>query len=438
MPKVSSLRPFLRRVSLLPGESLPSLLARLTTANFCDPPHLLTKFCTQRLTDQGIYDQLDCPTHPETFELLASLTGLSPDQLARATLHYFAPLMNLRDLHCAMVLPDGQTLELISKSLQDDFRPQSNVQYCPLCLGPAAYHRLAWFPRAVAVCLDHQCFLLEKCWQCGGRLNVKALLERRCETCDADLTRAKPFPVQDDPFGLFVQEAICSWLGLSFSDSLSGLGLPAQPPGVLYRVLYGLYSSLETRMDWNYLYWSGALPKEADPPKYWTKRGLKPACSYVLYVTAFKGLVDWPRGFHDFLTEYQAYTEQPRKHFDGTGLGMLAYHWLGYQWRSPEFEFVQEAYQQFLQSIKSGFVIRSYRTPSRLEFSERFEYVSIEHATNLLGTTEDTIRRLIQAGKISTLKSASPPATWVRHMDVTEIGCKGAEEIPLSAQRVFL
>ncbi len=419
--KGQRLRPFLREVSLLPGESLPSLLTRLTAANFYDPPHLVTKFCTEQLADLGIYDQLDGPTCPETFELLALLTGLSPAQLANATHHYFAPVMNLREPRSTITLSNGHTLELINKSIQDDFRLQNHLQYCPLCLSQAAYHRLAWSPRSVAICLDHQCFLLEKCWRCGKRLGMRTLVERQCANCEADLTIADPILVKDDPYGWFVQEAICSWLRLSSSAPSSELGLPNQPPRVLYQVLYGLCSSLETRMDWNYIYWPDSFPREIELPRKLTKRGLKPVYSYALYATAFKGLVDWPHGFRDFLTQYWAYTQQPRKRRNGIGFGLLDYHWLGYQWRVPEFKFVQEAYDQFLQLVERGLVTHSYRTPSRAEFRGRFEYLSIERAADLLGTTENSIHRLIQTGKISTIKSASYPVIWVKRTDVTEI-----------------
>src|SRR4030065_2066329 len=94
--KALRFRPFLRELSLLPGKSFPSLLPRLTASNFYDPPHLVTKFYTEQLADMGIYDQLDCPTCPETFELLALLTGLSLSQLANATHRSFGPPMTLR------------------------------------------------------------------------------------------------------------------------------------------------------------------------------------------------------------------------------------------------------------------------------------------------------------------------------------------------------
>lgn len=156
----------------------------------------------------------------------------------------------------------------------------------------------------------------------------------------------------------------------------------------------------------------------------------------MLYATAFKGLLDWPHGFHDFLTQYLAYTQQPRKRQNGVDLGMLAYHWLGYQWRVPEFKFVQVAYDQFLQLIERRSFIRPYRTPSRSEFAERFEYVSVEHAASLLGTTEDIVYRLIRSGKISTIKSASHSTIWLKQADVTELWNKGNDEIPLSARQI--
>lgn len=421
MLKVGSLRPCLRRVSWLPGESLPSLLARLMLANRYDPPRLFTGFCTQRLASLGIRDSLGCPTQPQTFEILATLTGTTVEQLASASIHRFAPMMNLTSTNHTVILPNGQPLLLIGKNLRDDLRSEDDVQYCPLCLAEAAYHRLCWFPKAVAICLSHRCFLLEDCWQCGKRLNIMDLVKRSCEACCADLAIAPSIPIQDDSFGVFVQEAISSWLGLSSLMLSSEWGLPDHPSHVLWRILFGLYSSLENRMDWSYLYWLDMLPKEAEPARNGSKRYLKPACSYVLHATAFKGLVDWPKGFHDFLGEYRAYTMRHYRHFDSVGLEDLAYRWLEYQWRSPEFAFVQEAYRQFIQRIENGLTSPTNHPPKRPELSRRFKYMTVERAADELHVNENIIYRLIRAGKLTSLDSKASLPVWVSRRDVALI-----------------
>ncbi|MBN2147199.1 MAG: TniQ family protein [Anaerolineales bacterium] len=402
----------------MPGESLPSLLARLMLANRYDPPRLFTGFCTQRLASLGICDSLGCPTQPQTFEILATLTGTTVEQLASASIHRFAPRMNLMGTNQTVILLNEQPLLLIDKNLRDDFRAEDDVQYCPLCLAEAAYHRLGWFPEAVAICLNHRCFLLEDCWQCGKRLNMVDLVKRHCDACEADLATAPPIPIRDDSFGVFVQEAISSWLGLSSFTRSPEWGLPDHPPEVLWCILFGLYSSLENRTNWNYLYWSDMLPKEAEPSRYWSKRYLKPTSSYVLYATAFKGLVDWPNGFYDFLSEYRAYTTRHYRRFDGVGLDRLAYRWLEYQWRLPEFEFVQEAYRQFIEQREND---PTKPSPKRPELSRRFEYMTVERAADALCVNDDIIYRLIQAGKLTSLASKASLPVWVRRRDVALI-----------------
>ena len=269
---MASPRAFLRRVVLQPGESLPSLLVRLMEANFCEPDTLFTQFCAQYLADLGIRDTLEQPRHPATYDLLAALTDVAPRQLAEATVHHFAPDLNLCAEPLQVHLADGQSLELADQTTRDNLRSTDNTQYCPICLQEAAYHRLAWSLRTISVCLRHECLLTDVCWRCGRWVSIKALVRRQCEDCSADLTAFKPWSVPPSVFGFSVQEALQAWLGLHPLNHPLSQGLPDKPPRILFKLVYGLQASLRTRWGWKYFYWSSELPAEADPSRYHPKR----------------------------------------------------------------------------------------------------------------------------------------------------------------------
>jgi len=79
-----------------------------------------------------------------------------------------------------------------------------------------------------------------------------------------------------------------------------------------------------------------------------SKRDITPAKSYILYTTAFQGLVNWPNGFHVFLDAYRTRdgrTEQSSVYYD---LHYIYGAWLEKAWRHPDFQFVQQAFDQYL------------------------------------------------------------------------------------------
>jgi hypothetical protein len=91
--------PLLRRTQLLPGESLVSLLERLTLLNYYPTRLTLDHICRHRLKIPADKDDLTRPKWAETFQQLSDLTKISPEALYAASLHRFAPCLTLPICH---------------------------------------------------------------------------------------------------------------------------------------------------------------------------------------------------------------------------------------------------------------------------------------------------------------------------------------------------
>jgi hypothetical protein len=87
-----SMQPLICRAPLLPGESLPSLLACLATINSYEPRSILFSI----IRDPGKFrskDRRRCPSQICQFRRIEVLTNIAPYEQYRATSHYFTPIL---------------------------------------------------------------------------------------------------------------------------------------------------------------------------------------------------------------------------------------------------------------------------------------------------------------------------------------------------------
>lgn len=214
-------------------------------------------------------------------------------------------------------------------------------------------------------------------------------------------------------WGQFSQQVIQAWLGVAFMpDEAQPYSLPDQPPAVLYHVLDGLRQSITgVRVDWKYLHQiprdppyrslgpDGRVPYEgADGLSLSFDRTLTPEESYCLYTTAFKGVVDWPRGFYEFL---RAYTLRDVVQFSSklcADLDALYPQWLGKRWK--QIDFVQDAFNQYVidSYALSPSVAQSSCCQDDLLLTESPTYVNVADAARLLGVSPKTVVRLVEVG----------------------------------------
>ena len=85
--------PLLRRTPCWPGESLPSLLERLTQLNHYAGVRILGRL--YRTPQEPVRSLLVCPHDGVTFLRLAHLTRLPAAELLAASNHHFTPILTL-------------------------------------------------------------------------------------------------------------------------------------------------------------------------------------------------------------------------------------------------------------------------------------------------------------------------------------------------------
>lgn len=350
-----SLQPLICRLPLLPGESLPSLLARLARENEYEPPSLLLGLL--REPEESLKIRLVCPMRASTFERIVSLSCISPYELYKATAHSFTQVLTPPESTFEYLeLCNDAHLPLLSyKFAALHLRPDSKGQFCSLCLKENAYHQIIWLSNACSACLKHKILLDNTCPECREAVRIRDIIDRNCSKCRTDLSEALPNSVKHDAFGLFAQAAIQSWLTQCNNPLPTVYFLPKQTPRVLYRVLDKLKNAIQkVSKDWPFLHRIDALEYSLPlsiPPE---TRTLTPYESYCIYATAFKGIIDWPNGFNSFLT---AYRDRNRKnssnddqHLGGVQeiLGAIYKTCIYGIRREPSLQFVKDAIGRYL------------------------------------------------------------------------------------------
>jgi DNA-binding transcriptional MerR regulator len=402
--------PLLCRSQFRPGESLLSLLTRLTRLNCYGSVSTLKQWCLK-----GMEGSVDHPFEGTAFEKIASLTNLSWGAMYEATTHHFADVLIPPGTEAASLeLSPGEERPLLPAGIAfEQLRPAFSGQFCPRCLEESAYHRVAWIPISVSVCLEHGCMLLDRCPDCWQLVTVQDIAEAYCTRCGCDLAEGHSCSIEGDTWGRFSQQIIQAWLGIvPMPDDIQPHSLPDQPPAVLCHILDGLRQSITgIRIDWKYLHHiprdpqyrtlgpDGRVPYEgADSLSLLVDRMLTPEESYCLYTTAFKGLLNWPQGFYQFLRVYSLREVVQFRSKLCADLGVLYSQWLSKHWK--QIPFVQDAFKQYV--VDKYALLPSMAQSSCCQdealLSEYPTYISIADAARSLGVSPKTVERLVEVG----------------------------------------
>jgi hypothetical protein len=403
-PLTDRTQPLLRRSALLPDESLASLLERLAQLNFYPNSKTVTSIYRARLVDSDTPDDLMRPTRLETFEQLACLTQVSPDDLYAASDHGFAPILTPPGVPPTTMAWTGATTKplLPSRWARLYLRPVTVAQFCPRCLKAAPYQRLSWVPRAAAVCLEHQCILLDRCRHCYRPISVKGLVTHQCEDCKADLRRMPAVSVTKDTLGLLSQRVIQCWLAVANPpDLVPDPHLPVQPPEVLYELLDNLAQRLlEGQAAWPQL--PDPLRGLANPiaASITSQQALTPGQAYFLYRSAFAGLLNWPQGLFKLLDAYSGYAPSVSPSPSRSDcLRVFQHAWLDRPWPHQSLEFVQPCLVDYLLArglFQSPNVVERFQTAPW--FMEQTGLWTKDETMRVLGLSQHNYDRFAEYG----------------------------------------
>jgi hypothetical protein len=366
-----------------------------------------TAICRDRLSARHVTDILERPRHPETFDILSSLTGVEPRALANASISGFSRTVLLSGLGKNIRLSDGNTFGILEWWIRSRyFRKDHFAYFCPACLRESLYHRSIWIPLDVTACLKHACLLVDHCGFCSELVAVQDIVGGRCHRCGGNLEDTPSRSIIDKPLELFVQGMLQAWWGVSHQPISTAWSLPAQPISILYRVFEGFKNCL------------------IDKQQVEQHLGLAESLldQHETYAAAFGCLIDWPQGFYDLLKSYLN-----RKEINGVCFHPYFSHpgariasWLFGLWAHDEYEFVQEAFDKFLIENPALFETRIWRQriETRPGFSERFPYISKFSASQILDVSLITIEVIILFQQINAYNRQSGQDVWVKREDV--------------------
>lgn len=388
------LRPLLIRSPFLPDESLSSYLLRLSRLN---------EYASRTMVLQLAAEQA-APHSSEWFGAVATLTGQPDTALYAASYHRFAKVFQQYSFRSEkFTLSGGRSYAVLPKAIRrNHLLPDNDVSYCPLCLQEAPYHRQHWFPVTTAVCLEHQTLLVRGCPQCQQPIALHHLLDNKCARCGCLLSDAPTVTVAHDPFGLATQATLQSWWGHTpASRRYPPFPLPADDLFVLFSLVDGLRRAV--------VHARGFMTTFHDPGIYdksymeRRKLNLTPVAYYTTVATAFKALVNWPKGFYEFLDAYRRrFNRQPTQDvqadFSSLYLGSLEK-----RWRTGAFDFAQIEFECFVGEhyTLSPSIIRLRRYQDDEDFRRVFSHLTLKTAADLLYVSPDTVKALIDGGLLA-------------------------------------
>jgi hypothetical protein len=409
--------PLLCRIPLFADESLPSYLHRVTTANGYDYS-TFTSICRDRLSAKQVRDNLERPRHPETFDVLSSLTGVEPKALANASISRFLQTVLLSELGKNIRLSDGSTYGILEWWIRSRyFHKDHFAHFCPACLRDALYHRSIWIPLDVTACLNHACLLVDHCGFCNELVSVQDIVGGRCNQCGENLENTPSRSIRDKPFELFVQGTLQAWWGVPHQAISTAWSLPVQPISILYRVFEGFKNCLiDKQQVEQHLELTEALLDQHE-----------------ICVAAFGCLINWPQGFCDLLKIYLK-----RKQIKGicyhpyfSHPGALISARLFGLWTQGEYEFVQEAFDEFILENPDLFETKIWRQriETRPGFAEKFPYISKFGASQMLDVPLLYFDFATSLQRIVTHNHQVGQDVWVRREDVLKFQETCAEKI---------
>jgi len=388
------------RDSPKPGESLPSFLERLRILNRYPAKRALYSLCQDGLSANASGDTPDAPLHSETYDVLAALCRVTPENIYDATSHVFEPcLCTPGGKRTWVTLPSGQTRLILKQAVSlHHIRSNRRAAFCPVCLRENPYHRTIWQPHVITICLKHRCLLEETCIGCNSFQSVQNIAADKCSKCGQRLSDHPIVDLSDDEYGLQVAATLQIWLGVPNESGVPLPGLPDVPPNVLYNVLNGLRLCLLNRVheiETTYLHQPHRVAFTLVQPG----RVLTILENNVLLSTAMKALTDWPQSFFDFLDAYNTRKGELRDTTLQSGFGLLYDLWLHTNWKGEPFEFVRAAFDKYLVSGRI-FVPSAIKSTHRKVMVTDWGYITAQHAMKLLGIGQDTLQTLIKSGTL--------------------------------------
>ena len=399
-------------------ESFTSYIVRLTESNGYDTPSWIFSL-------SGIdYMELQWKftfvfSRSERLKTLAKLTGSKLDDLL-SLLYLPAKLLNSPQVDHEYNFYGA----LLNRSI---IRPHC-PKVCPKCLIESGYSLRVWDCSLVTACPIHKCMLIDTCPACNRRVRcVRNKLSTCSCGCDWRETPTTVLPGAE----LAVSRRVYQLCGVISPRDVASVNSPLYTLGIrdfalVITFIAGLYGKLA---------WATGRPSRSIK--------LRNKELHALFTKAFKVFENWPLNFHQFLQEQSRGPTRLNPHGGKLDTAMKEefgpfYDHLYQDLYGCQFDYMREAFAQFLTSRLKSQSPRSSTTSSDLSTDIEQKYISVTEARRVLRITHDTMFDLIAEGEIAfVIRNEGTTLKYLlRRSDVENL--KGKFERSLTARAVAM
>jgi len=267
------------------------------------------------------------------------------------------------------------------------------MRWCPLCFAESAHLHSIWGLKLQCVCEKHGTPLTDCCPSCGARQRFERSNIGQC-ACGARLDRSDGGTT---PLKVW---AINRWLARGSGNDAAFSNLSAADWHRLVRFL-------------------GQFTADSQPKRPGQISGLHHLeVASAIISHAVELLDDWPHQFNELLAALQG--QGTAKQSVRQSFGRL-YRVLYHDLRAPVFQFIRDAFEEYLKENWWGFVCKRNRS-FKSETVENHPRLTLENAARQAGTSTSLVRHLIQAELIPGIEEKLPSGRHLRSVHQNDVG----------------
>lgn len=162
------------RPYIIPHESLSSYIYRLATANFYSSVAFFSHFLSMTVARINNNE-----FNEHAVGKMEQLTNNTREDIEKMTMQFF-------------------TFSFHGKILCKRVYLKNRVKYCPTCIQKVNHHQIKWAFNPVTICLEHHCWLIEKCQCCNEFISMASLMRGECEKCRFQYRQADRIQLKQD------------------------------------------------------------------------------------------------------------------------------------------------------------------------------------------------------------------------------------------------
>ncbi|EAW36769.1 TniQ family protein [Lyngbya sp. PCC 8106] len=362
-------KPLLNRPQPKTDESLSGYFLRLTESNFYESCRWI--FDLAKISQHQYNANLLEPQKNDFFTL-SELTGVAEEKLWSMT--FLASQQDGSD----------NSIKLFNHSLPGYFIHKKTTKICPICLQESPYRRKIWDISLVTTCPIHRCLLVDKCCQCGKFLNWSQSSVVRCK-CEQDWRQVTPIFVE-------TSEVILSKI-IYFSSEFNQTNSFFDANNPLRTIhLENLLKAV--------IFIAGQLSNTCDTTgKFIGVMKPNSKIHSVLY-QALQKFDHWPENFFAFL-DWRKNQELPSPRSIGINKDFGSFYRKLYtDFPKPTYSFLHEAFETYLTQNWDGGYLNVKLSRLHESICEHRNFIPATEAAKQLGTSEASIVRLVQLGKL--------------------------------------